>query len=154
MTPGPSSIDDYLSRLGQAEGPSSEFSLNALGALKKMGRFQLPHAGYWAVKMVQGAVAAGCFGVEFRMTARHLICRVLGAPVPSAHGLLKQMLSGQAPRERSQRHWIVALRSLYGEEPQTWSWVSEIDGIREEVLFVDGNQPLRRAQPTTPPWIP
>ena len=108
-----------------------------------MSQFQLPTPGLWAVKAVQGAVAAGCFGVEFTMTRDAIQCRVLGSPIPSAHELFQQLLSGKAPSNRANHHWVVALRSLFAANAERWGWTSEIDGMREEVEFQNG-EPVTR----------
>jgi hypothetical protein len=131
-------MDEYLSSLGTPLETESEFTVNTAAALRKMSRFQLPDPALWAVKMVQGAVAAGCFGVEFKFTRTAIVCQIYGAPIPAAHDLLKVLLRSEAPRTRAIHHWVVALRSLFGHEVSRWGWASQVDGVREQVDVVDG----------------
>lgn len=133
------SLENFLDGLGTPVGPTSEFTVNSAGALRKMSRLQLPHPGLWVVKMVQGAVASGCFGVEFGFGKSQLTCTVYGAPIPSAHQLLKILLTGNTPGEPGLRHWIVALRSLYGETSTDWGWSTCRDGVTESVRFDNGD---------------
>ena len=108
-----------------------------------MSRFQLPDPALWVVKMVQGAVAARCFGVEFLFDRHEIRCRVYGPPIPNALDLLKVLLGGDSPKERYIHHWLVALRSLFGRELAEWNWSSEIEGEREEVRLIDGEPVCR-----------
>jgi hypothetical protein len=140
-----SPIDQYLSTLGTPQESESEFTVNALAALRKMSRFQLPDPTLWAVKMVQGAVAAGCFGVEFHFTRQEMRCSIYGAPIPNALDLLRSLLSGNSPTARDLHHWIVAIRSLFGREFTRWGWSSVIDGERDKVTIVDG-EPISRTE--------
>lgn len=106
-----------------------------------MSKFQLPDPDLWAVKMVQGAVAADCFGVEFEHTRERLRCTIYGPPVPSAFDMLKYLLNAQTPPHRALHHWLVGLRSLFGSCDSEWKWISEINGEREEIRVRDG-QPV------------
>lgn len=99
--------------------------------------------------MVQGAVASESFGVEFVFTRDRLLCTVYGAPVPSAHELLKVLLSGGTPSDRGLHHWIVALRSLYGETREAWGWTSCREGAVESVRFEAG-EPMTEFLPDGP----
>ena len=129
----PDSFEAYLESLGyhgQAEG---RFTIDPRQALAKLGAFQLPSPGLWAVKLVQGAVAAGASRVSFSLKRRSLEFRCFGEFEVTASALLRGVLQQEAIEDRATRHWLVALRAALGRGPDrltiTSCWQDEIQEL-------------------------
>ena len=140
------SLQSFLNSLGSSNEPSAEFTIDPRSALEKLSQFQLPESGLWAVKMVQGAVAAQLFGVEFVFSSSSIECRMYGTQVPSAKSLLDALVHSSASSKRAHRHWATALRSLYGQEFRRITWVSE-DREQAEIVSIDKEQITLSARP-------
>ncbi len=140
------SLESFLESLVSSSEPSAEFTLDPRSALEKLSQFQLPEAGLWVVKMVQGAVAADLFGVEFAFSSSSIECRMYGAQVPSAKVLFEALVNSKAPSQRAQRHWVTALRSIYGQDFTRITWVSE-NHDQAEIVTIDKDQIKLTARP-------
>lgn len=117
-------LEDYLSRLGHRGQARESFTIDLRQALLKMATHQMPTPGLWAVKLVQGAVAAGATRVDFKLSRRTLHFRAFGDFPASAVGLLEQVLGTHTAIRRADRHWATALRAALGRRPQQLTLVT------------------------------
>lgn len=71
----PSQLDTYLAEQSQSGTESvGEFTLDPVGAMEKLARYQLADAGHWVVKVIQAGVVLGAR--EIRCTLNYNRTRV------------------------------------------------------------------------------
>lgn len=83
-----------------------------------MAAYQMPGPGLWAVKLVQGAVAAGAGRVSFTLKRHSLEFRCFGDFQASAAALIAAVFEQDPRPERAREHWIAALRAALGRAPR------------------------------------
>lgn len=126
-------LERYLQSHGEdgVEESTGSFTLSS-EASAKLGKFQLPFPGAWALKIVQAAVANDCQAIEVVCTRRDVQFRLLEG---KAWSLKLLELAFSRPQDRQERpvgHLLTALRGLglgesrdfsvsFGEEKLLWS---------------------------------
>lgn len=91
-------------------------------ALEKLSRFTLPQPGFWILKFVQAAVAAGAKDIRFTFGRRRVTVVFANVLAWKAQDLIKSLLSGQLPTETSQRHLITGILASAAGFSQILQW--------------------------------
>ncbi len=112
-------LEEFLGDLGHQGQADYGFTIDPARALAQMSRYQMPAPGLWAVKLVQGAVAAGARRVTFTLGRNSLEFRCFGEFTVDATDLLGKVVQGRPCADRALAHWITALRAALGKEPET-----------------------------------
>ena len=110
-------VENYLKDLGHSGVAQNEFTMDARAALGKLGRFQLPQPGLWAVKLVQGAVAMGASRVDFKLGRSSIEFRCYGQVDLDASDLLEAALGAETCSDKKLRNWVTAVRAAIGKDP-------------------------------------
>lgn len=138
-------LKSFLAEVGGEVESSATFTVDPVSALEKLSGFQLPKEGLWAVKLVQGAVAAGASSIAFTMERKRIRFRCEGGLRPGARRLLNLVCSGSIPKDRGERHWVTALRGAYGLGGRVcWSGWEE-DG--PQTVTIQGTEVSWRDEP-------
>lgn len=111
-------LELLLGDLGHRGRAEHRFTIDPARALAQMSRYQMPAPGLWAVKLVQGAVAAGAHRVTFTLGRGSLEFRCFGDFAANAGDLLGKLVQGRQESDRATAHWIAALRAALGKEPE------------------------------------
>jgi hypothetical protein len=135
-------LREFLDGLRGEPSSSGGFTLNPVKAVSKLAGHQSAEAGLWAVKWVQGAVAAGAAQVNFHFSRGQALAQAFGPFAVDARTLVEQFLSGAIPAGRAARHWVAAARGVFSEPLATLSLVSRQGNLRQSALFSKGELAL------------
>lgn len=128
----------FLENLRVAEGSTEHFTMDPALAFARIGWQHSVEPGLWIVKWVQGAVAAGAVAVEVSFSRHSLEIHCYGVFSVDVRQLVKQLLGGQIPAQRSERHWVAALHGVCGEPLESLTLASRHGTDRQKVTFRDG----------------
>ncbi len=128
----------FLENLRVAEGSTEHFTMDPAQAFARLGWQHSVEPGLWIVKWIQGAVAAGAVAVDIAFTRNSLEIHCYGDFVIDVRQLVKQLLGGQIPSHRSERHWVAALHGVCGEPLESLTLASRQGTNRQLVTFRNG----------------
>jgi hypothetical protein len=123
MEKGGKSLEEFLN--SQMEGrffDTAEFTLNTLKAREKLAQYQLADSGFWLLKLVQAAVAAGASSVRIGFERNKVLVRFGNTRKWKADEVLREVLAGTTPADPALAHLVTGLRASGATTTETVKW--------------------------------
>jgi hypothetical protein len=139
-------LSTWLGELGEVEGERSEFTIDPAKAFERLNQQHSVEPGLWAVKWVQGAVAAKASEIHFNFTRQRVQVGCYGPLDVDAKALMEMVLGGRIPGDTAQRHWVTALRGLGAGQVGWLSLTTHCGHERTVVVLKDGRLEINQDQ--------